>query len=778
MSSVIIPNSVKIIEGYAFEGCSNLTTATIGNSVTTIGAWAFSGCPRLSSVIIGNSVKTIGLEAFRGCSNLTTAIIGNSVSEIGFGAFRGCSKLSSVIIPNSVTTIRESAFEGCSNLDSLHIGNSVAEIDDWAFLGCSNLTHVTLGSSMKSIGNNFLLGCSKLSSITIPNSVTTIGESAFSGCSNLATVEIGNSVKQIKSKAFHKTNIKKIYCNAVIPPSIQCAPMLLSSVSPSFDNYNATLIVPKESVSLYRTAEGWKNFFIADKLKVEAYSDFYGTLAPEKRYEAKGVTADGESKLIVYVDDDKDFSELSTPEIHVKLNGGEVCADEKVIGTIGNWQKLDNGKWGFIYTAPQDYIGTGNSFLLDIELVGENSSLTACGQIKVYRPGVLFLHGFDSDKECFRYIYSELLKESYTTAQLLGDYENTNRASFHDNTHKNNVVQKHLNLLYCQLAGNGIVSSKYDLVGHSMGGILSRLYAQEVNNNTVNRIITINTPHFGSNLSILGQKVRELLEYIRTRAFFAKNPKWLLISAVGIHYIDKFMNGAGIDLAPNSSAIENLNRGYADVPVHAISSVLMSNNVDNQIQLFEMDNSPILGLAELFLNIIKNSSHNVLNMALGSTMHDGVVTLESQLGGLTSNYVTIEYALYRGVLGEKSDAHHINTCRWDETFNNLYSLLSSPKSSDKFCATGFPMTDLSVQQAKARANEEDDNIEFVEPVDSSYIKINVEVRNDSIKIAYVTVDKSRDMSAYSIFSFIDDNRMLIGSNKDTLRFALKTMLGT
>lgn len=529
-------------------------------------------------------------------------------------------------------------------------------------------------------------------------------------------------------------------------------------------------------MNLYREASGWKNFFIADNLETEAYSDFYGTLALEKRYGAKGVTADGESKLIVYVDDDKDFSELSTPEIHVKLNGGEVCADEKVTGTIGNWQKLDNGKWGFIYTAPQDYIGTGKSFLLDIELVGENSSLTACGQIKVYRPGVLFLHGFDSDKECFRYIYAELLKESYTTAQLLGDYENTNRASFHDNTHKNNVVQKYLSLLYRQLAGKGIVSSKYDLVGHSMGGILSRLYAQEVNNNTVNRIITINTPHFGSNLSILGQKIRKLLEYIRISTFLAKDPKWLLISAVGIHYIDNFMNGAGMDLAPNSSAIENLNRGHADVPVHAISSFMIDNvYLDETLHQIEMID-PILGCPSLYSTLYgfakSNPGMGVINEILGSTHHDGVVTLESQFGGLSSNHVTMETAPYEGIGGMKSNAHHINTCRWDETFNNLYSLLSSPKSSDNFCATGFPMTDLSVQQAKARANEEDDNIEFVEPVDSSYIKINVEVRNDSIKIAYVTVDKSGDMAAYSVFSFIDDNRMLIGSNKDTLRFVL------
>ena len=529
----------------------------------------------------------------------------------------------------------------------------------------------------------------------------------------------------------------------------------------SFNDYNATLIVPKESVGLYREADGWKKFFIADNLKTEAYCDFYGTLTPEKRYEAKGVTADGKSKLIVYVDDDKDFSGVSTPEIHVKLNGEDVCTDEKITGTIGNWQKLDNGKWGFIYTAPQDYIGTGKSFLLDIELIGENSSLAACGQIEVYRPGVLFLHGFISSQECFRYIYDKLLlKGNYTKVQLLnGDYEDSNRASFHDNTYNNRVVQRYLEQLCCQLAGNGIVSSKYDLVGHSMGGILSRLYAQEVNKDAVNRIITINTPHYGSNISVM----------FRNLSNFSWRNDYKFIGRI----IDLGLHGAGNDLNPNSSAIRNLNSKKAGVPVHALCSFMTGDDFDDYLGFAYVDQ--VSGLAELYLNLGHrnvNSFRDVLNVELGSTQHDGIVTLESQLGGLTGNYATIEEAPYRGAFGKNSNAHHINTCRWDETFNNLSALLESPKSSDKFCATGFPANDMSAQQSQTRADEKEDDIEFVEPVDSSYIKIKIDVSNDSIKTANVTVDKSGDIAVCSVFSFIDDNRMLIGSNKDTLRFAL------
>ena len=77
------------IGGSAFEGCSGLTSITIGNSVTSIGADAFNGCKGLTSITIPNSVTSIGAEAFYECSGLTSVTIGNSVTSIGGSAFDG-----------------------------------------------------------------------------------------------------------------------------------------------------------------------------------------------------------------------------------------------------------------------------------------------------------------------------------------------------------------------------------------------------------------------------------------------------------------------------------------------------------------------------------------------------------------------------------------------------------------------------------------------------------------------------------------------------------------
>jgi hypothetical protein len=62
---LIIPNSVTSIGGYAFSGCTGLTSIVIPNSVTSIGGYAFYNCIKLTRVTIGNSIISIGEAAFR-----------------------------------------------------------------------------------------------------------------------------------------------------------------------------------------------------------------------------------------------------------------------------------------------------------------------------------------------------------------------------------------------------------------------------------------------------------------------------------------------------------------------------------------------------------------------------------------------------------------------------------------------------------------------------------------------------------------------------------------
>ena len=69
--TTIIPNTVTIIDRYAFSYCRNLEEITIPNSVTFIDQMAFESCTSLRSVHIPNSVAAIGSWAFMECDVLS-----------------------------------------------------------------------------------------------------------------------------------------------------------------------------------------------------------------------------------------------------------------------------------------------------------------------------------------------------------------------------------------------------------------------------------------------------------------------------------------------------------------------------------------------------------------------------------------------------------------------------------------------------------------------------------------------------------------------------------
>ena len=95
-----------------------------------------------------------------------------------------------------------------------------------------------------------------MTSVTIPNSVTSIGNSAFGYCRGLTSVSIGNSVTNIGNGAFYGNyNIQTIACKAKTPPT--CGTDVFKDVSV----VAISLTVPKESVSLYQTADTWGDFW-------------------------------------------------------------------------------------------------------------------------------------------------------------------------------------------------------------------------------------------------------------------------------------------------------------------------------------------------------------------------------------------------------------------------------------------------------------------------------------------------------------------------------------
>ena len=178
-----------------------------------IGKWAFYRCTALISIIIPDSVTLIDEHAFQHCTGLTSVDIPDSVTSIDYSAFCGCTSLTSITIPDSVTTISENAFCGCRSLTSVTIGNSVSTIDRDAFHKCTSLTSITIPDSVKSIGDYAFYFCSGLTKVTIPSSVIEIGDEAFRGCENLKKVYV-EDIEKFKKIRFANIDADPTYYGA------------------------------------------------------------------------------------------------------------------------------------------------------------------------------------------------------------------------------------------------------------------------------------------------------------------------------------------------------------------------------------------------------------------------------------------------------------------------------------------------------------------------------------------------------------------------------------
>ena len=262
-TSIVLKEGTLGITGYAFYGCTGLTSITIPGSVTIIGFWAFNGCKGLTSIyytgdvaswcgisglnelmsssrtlyiggkkvkgdlIIPNGVTSIGDYAFYGCKGLTSITIPDSVTSIGGSAFSGCTGLTSITIPDSVTSIGNYAFHDCTGLTSVTIGKGVTSIGQSAFEACTGLTSITVAKGntkyhsaenclIETESKTLIVGC-KNSIIPTDGSVTSIGWGAFAGCTGLTSITISGSVTSIGDWAFNGcTGLTSITFNGTI----------------------------------------------------------------------------------------------------------------------------------------------------------------------------------------------------------------------------------------------------------------------------------------------------------------------------------------------------------------------------------------------------------------------------------------------------------------------------------------------------------------------------------------------------------------------------------
>ncbi|GHU77030.1 hypothetical protein FACS189461_5210 [Spirochaetia bacterium] len=194
--AVIIPATIggKPVVGIGSETFAHrkdITSVSIPASVTSMRGWAFSGCTGLTSIQVDTNNKNYssrnGVLFNKAGAELLTYPAGlkgqyaipTGVTSIGGGAFEGCTGLSSVSIPASVTSIGDLAFYGCHGLTSVSIPEGVTDISYGAFESCTGLVSVSIPASVIQIGNNAFRGCDKLDPATRAEIKRRFGDDPF-----------------------------------------------------------------------------------------------------------------------------------------------------------------------------------------------------------------------------------------------------------------------------------------------------------------------------------------------------------------------------------------------------------------------------------------------------------------------------------------------------------------------------------------------------------------------------------------------------------------------
>lgn len=183
IKTVVIKEGIKGISYAAFEDCINLTSVSFPDSLEVIEDYAFLRCEKLAEIDLPSGIKNFGGAVFS-----DTAYYNDSSNwENGV-----------LYIENYLVDVDDSLG------DKLVIKNGTTTIARWA-VSNANVFDIVIPDSVKYICDDAFHTLKNVVSISIPDSVVSIGDGAFQLCKELKYITLTDSVKHIGSLAFYAT---------------------------------------------------------------------------------------------------------------------------------------------------------------------------------------------------------------------------------------------------------------------------------------------------------------------------------------------------------------------------------------------------------------------------------------------------------------------------------------------------------------------------------------------------------------------------------------------
>jgi pimeloyl-ACP methyl ester carboxylesterase len=286
-------------------------------------------------------------------------------------------------------------------------------------------------------------------------------------------------------------------------------------------------------------------------------------------------------------------------------------------------------------------------------------------ELSLARPPVVLLHGIWSELATWKWP----LQQDSNFLVLAWSYKDTNSARFAVNLEQPRLA---IRAALDALRFKGVAVTQADFVGHSMGGILARLYAGEFNGlkyyrddnlhaGDIHKLITLDTPHAGSELA--DQLVDD------NGAATLKGEA----AAAGLQ--ECMICGAVSDLRTLSSILRNM--PAAPPPAHAIVGVGGGAVLDD-LGGFAAAAKDVGGPTARLALAAGAGADWIVGTVFGGR-NDLIVSETSQRGGLPDDAVTVfEYQLPFGM------ALHTTVTSEGRISDEVVKLLNQPVGSPPF----------------------------------------------------------------------------------------------
>jgi pimeloyl-ACP methyl ester carboxylesterase len=410
-----------------------------------------------------------------------------------------------------------------------------------------------------------------------------------------------------------------------------------------------------------------------------------------------------------------------------------------------------------------------NGRVITLDLVDTTVSpavIVLSKKIKFLLPPVLLVHGiWSSAEDSWNISMVPFLRSNgsyHYDPQFMYAVSYPNDRHFSENTLR---IPNYIEDLMNKCRAGVFSTGKVDVLCHSMGGILTRLYLENKSSykNNIHKLVTLNTPHSGSPLANIVTASTEITKYA-LKVIGKKDPTKGALEdlAIGMAPIENFLNNPQRNIANGVPAAAIYTTDSVGALIE-VANQLISVRSFIRLSKFYKKNvfTGTLGAIHfailcLKLDLLKTtpcSDNTPLNECMSRIYNgpsDWIVSTTSQKGGLDPQ------ATYYF-----SETNHLNVHKMQPVQNKVLELLRANPSSTSFSKTGFKPASLQwvpgVGTVGGRLGQiSSETVSVVSPAaGTNYLpndSVEIKIRASAgVSKALIYIDHSGGYSAFAIY---------------------------